>query len=469
MDGRDINEKVLSLRETEWRYRGEGNANLVLSLPQQRCVLRLRKHDSSDLYINRTDASTDKHIDIASREALFCRMVMVPLLGEAYIQPPAVVVLDQREIEQLEGALHSHRPSHRNHKGIYSHPCLTYGMLFPDYALLPQAIASVSVPHCTPTFCLEVKPKQGWVPEADRHLPRCTFCLNQFLKLRKGTIRKLSHYCPLDLFSGDSGRAYRALESLLASPQNNLKIFRDGVLVYGDGDEGSDRLEVVLREWVGDRDGKNSEQWLVKKMCALVWEVLTCSLEESKRPAANPLFVDLDQLQSKGERVPSALITAVSSLLPPKSCDWSAMPLPENSILARVLNVQQLEQVGADCVYWDYTASKQHGEYDYLQELVGGNICGQTPLHRYLLATTAKDCSIMLAFQRFEGNLNGVPFLPTKHVISDLDLQKYIFNVGVSDLDPKPASCVEKHRKRDCEVLTACLEILQCGSFGVSV
>lgn len=61
--------------------------------------------------------------------------------------------------------------------------------------------------------------------------------------------------------------------------------------------------------------------------------------------------------------------------------------------------------------------------------------------------------------------------IPARHIVRDTDGCGYIMNVGVTDLDPKPLSCIEKHRKRDCEVLTACLELLrpQAGSEGESV
>lgn len=61
--------------------------------------------------------------------------------------------------------------------------------------------------------------------------------------------------------------------------------------------------------------------------------------------------------------------------------------------------------------------------------------------------------------------------IPARHVVRDSDGCGYVMNVGVTDLDPKPLSCIEKHRKRDYEVLTACLELLrpQAGNESESV
>jgi hypothetical protein len=44
------------------------------------------------------------------REVLFCRHVMVPLLGSCYLQPPAAARIDSSEVRQLSANLQSQRP-----------------------------------------------------------------------------------------------------------------------------------------------------------------------------------------------------------------------------------------------------------------------------------------------------------------------------------------------------------------------
>jgi hypothetical protein len=113
------------------------------------------------------------------------------------------------------------------------------------------------------------------------------------------------------------------------------------------------------------------------------------------------------------DRIPAALVAAVTPLLPGPPCDWTAQPLPADCILSRILYVQKLEQTGADRVYEAYrTLTRMHhlragnvtaSDYGYVAGMLGAGIGadpGLSPLHHYLLATTAKDCSIMLAFQR---------------------------------------------------------------------
>lgn len=53
--------------------------------------------------------------------------------------------------------------------------------------------------------------------------------------MKKGNVARISNYCPLDLFSGCIERQHLALKSLIETPQNNFRIFKDLKHVYGDG------------------------------------------------------------------------------------------------------------------------------------------------------------------------------------------------------------------------------------------
>ncbi|XP_021916439.1 inositol-pentakisphosphate 2-kinase [Zootermopsis nevadensis] len=581
-----------SLRNKKWKYRGEGNANLVLALTQERKIVRLRKCDGAGGNEGE-DVLAEREREHVWREAVFCRGVMVPLLGECYIQPPTAARMDRGEVRRLDQMLRTQRPAYRHHKSLQ----FGYVTVYPDYALLP---VHLSVPpnlppksEFLPTFCVEVKPKQGWVPAPDRRLSKCTFCLNQYLKLKNGSIRCQSLYCPLDLFSGNRARMMKALQALVAAPQNNLKIFKDGVLVYGEeacsdlptilqnwfcdplqpleatnvpryarlislctdpkpilkqgccvsysscftptplktvqcfmtvfcfqdgvlvyGEEACSDLPTILQNWFCDPlqplEATNVPR-LVDKLCCLVLEALTSDLtgpeklsdSETDNESDNDIALwetgceglvhptslpdgygsnGCHRVSGSGlkDRIPAALVAAVAPLLPGPSCDWTAEPFPVDCILARILRVQKLEQTGTDRVYEAYRGRTRvrhlvrenvaTSDYDYVADMLSARTeagPGLSPLHRYLLATTAKDCSIMLAFQRLpDQDCRLWNHIPAHHVVQDSDGCGYVVNVGVTDLDPKPLSCIEKHRKRDCEVLTACLELLrpQAGS-----
>lgn len=53
-------------------------------------------------------------------------------------------------------------------------------------------------------------------------------------QLRKKSIKKLSSYCPLDLFSGCLSRALYSLVCLIENPQNNFRVFINSHLIYDD-------------------------------------------------------------------------------------------------------------------------------------------------------------------------------------------------------------------------------------------
>lgn len=78
--------------------------------------------------------------------------------------------------------------------------------------------------------------------------------------MERGRISHLSKYCPLDLFSGCFSRQRKSLLSLLESPQNNLRIFQDLQLVFGDDHKEQERLQAVLRQTLDDVSFKNHEE-----------------------------------------------------------------------------------------------------------------------------------------------------------------------------------------------------------------
>ncbi|XP_061396301.1 inositol-pentakisphosphate 2-kinase [Musca vetustissima] len=63
---------------------------------------------------------------------------------------------------------------------------------------------------------------------------RCRYCSMQFLKLQQQKILQRSNYCPIDLFSGVPARMWNALHALFTCPQNNLRIFKNGIVVFDD-------------------------------------------------------------------------------------------------------------------------------------------------------------------------------------------------------------------------------------------
>lgn len=100
-------------------------------------------------------------------------------------------------------------------------------------------------------------------------------------QLRKKSISTRSNYCPFDLFSGVDTRMKAAVEELLKSPQNNLKIFRDGLVVYDQESQPGD-LKNVLDQWFPGAAACRNGRAGVDEFCNLVCTALMRPLAQEQ-------------------------------------------------------------------------------------------------------------------------------------------------------------------------------------------
>lgn len=391
----------LTLRDKVWRYKGEGNANVVLSVPADGIVVRVMK-----------DCET---VAAAAIETLSVRLRYYEAVKRSFfssgshVDVPVPMRVAAKELREIDWLVRSNRPPGRKHKGLEWAGCVV--AVCPDYTTLPPP--PMDVPG---VWCVEIKPKQGWVHEADRAgghggvRVKCPFCAHQYLKLCRGDVQRPSGYCPLDMFSGRRERVQQAVRALLRDPQNNLKMFLDGGPLTAPADCG---FEDAASEALGD----------VQRFCVLVAAALLGDFENGRDFSLN------------GDRHEDR--TASKAVLP--SCDFDAVPMPRHCVLHEILTMQRMQTTGfaAVCSEYDRQTSResQFGHVDRLHANDGVATTVRSPVDGYLVAATARDCSVFVTFR--PGNSLTV-------------------RVKVSDLDPKPLSTVDKHRKRDEDVSLAC-------------
>lgn len=96
-------------------------------------------------------------------------------------------------------------------------------------------ICQIHENHCSHgTYTVEIKPKCGFLPTSPivsessykKHVSR--FQMMQVTKLYTGDVKEISKYNPLDLFSGNIDRIWKAINDLANIPQRNLILWENG-------------------------------------------------------------------------------------------------------------------------------------------------------------------------------------------------------------------------------------------------
>ncbi|XP_043676843.1 inositol-pentakisphosphate 2-kinase isoform X2 [Vespula pensylvanica] len=356
-----------SLSVKDCIYRGEGNANIVVSLPHEQKVIRFRKSlpretlpdnndddDDEDDEDDDDDDDDDEKIRV-KREVEFVRHVVSGYLG-SYIEIPEIVRYDTKDVSKLLEIIRQFRPEKRKCKKKVKR----YAMKMQDYVFLPSKFAKLDPDwfKSKSTFAVEIKPKQGYQRKEEQRLQKCPYCLAQYYKLKKKVIDDRSSYCPFDLFSGDEKRMKGAIECLLRSPQNNLKIFKDGTIVY-DHEFSTNDLETVLNDCYQTVDICTKET-TVNLFSNLICAILLHSYPQSKRSELMQAMFERNRFYHISERdsqvirdTNEKLISKTKKLfyLVQEKCKRECNNLPKNCVLERILSMQRLPYVGTEYIY----------------------------------------------------------------------------------------------------------------------
>ena len=498
-----------------WSYRGEGGATLVMAHSPEKVVLRLRKGCRRSSQAS-GDFADDEQV---SHNLDFCKNVFLPLMGAKYVQEGKIVNLPEGFAAKMNESCRALRPAHRLHMEIDEN--YPVGVLMPDFCLLPKFVSVDKTPKDKeivtpeeqvkePTFSVEIKPKCGFVPTSSwitqEHAVRravCHYCLLQKLKVQEGKYKRESRYCPVDLFSGVEGRVMYALECLVADPQNNWRVFKDGSIVYSE-----ETCQEALKS---------------KEICCyelLLDKSLACSFklaESSKVTAAHSCgtigpntkaFLEVllqiliaDSCKSEGEvdscragaNIPQVCQGSKWKDAGHKALNVANAKFGVGGVLQRLLSIQRLDELDVEGVLPIYQQVKRHCDANpgftkeigvdgpfttplwkdivslHINEELIGFHCTDTKLNcldasldfslnkedqlnrvvqqicQFAIASTAKDCSIMITFQK--SSPRNLPCIKDSLGVT------YQYNISLVDLDPKEFDRVVKYHKDACHVV----------------
>lgn len=430
---------ALTLKEEDaahWVYRGEGAVNLVLAYAGSSPsfigkVIRLRKApknglESKGVSVRNSMALTplervlwkdvDQLISSSDKEIVgqvYVEHVMKPLLGSNYVDAGMHILVTREFLELVEKNITGQRPVWRVDAARVDTHC-DFGLLMSDHSLFAHGS-----PRPSPCLSVEIKPKCGFLPlskfisEGNAIKRRITrFEMHQTLKFLQGEISRLSEYNPLDLFSGSKERIKKAIKGLLTTPQNNFRVFLNGSLILGG-------LGGVA---------KNTD---------------ICIAKEFEDELKSFIQVD-DVLRTEN------LFTLVTEAL------------QKSGVLDKLLEVQKLDSIDIEGVihaYYNITSE----QCVVCKELSEEQAKTYASLHSasfdeslrivkdYLIAATAKDCSLMLCFRPRNEEDSGSVY---NNVYLESTKQAFHFKVYFIDLDLKRLSKLKDYYELDKKIVS---------------
>ncbi|XP_058220772.1 inositol-pentakisphosphate 2-kinase-like isoform X1 [Rhododendron vialii] len=428
---------------SDWIYRGEGAANLVLAYNGSSPafvgkVLRIQKspRKGSPRYVSETKdghssltsdecrlwKETEDLVSAPTREIaeqLYVQHVITPLLGPGHVDAGIRVHVSRDFLESVEKNVLCQRPSWRVDAAQVNTLCHA-ALLMSDHSVFPRGSLKDQV-----SISVEIKPKCGFLPfskyisEGNVIKKRISrFRMHQSLKFHEREVSEISEYDPLDMFSGSKDRVRKAIKALFVTPQNNFRVFLNGSLIYGGLGGGGDSIshmsgeafEDVLRSVIRTDDGLRTSNFL--------------------HLVAETVF--------------------------------------RSGLLDRLLKIQKLDVFdieGAIHAYYNFISQpctvcgdlgedKVSDRYKYLHSL---SLDESLKIVRdYLIAATAKDLSMMICFRPWEeedveSSYSSV-FLKSTN-------QTFDYKASFIDLDMKPLNKMERYYELDQQIVSCNTDI----------
>ncbi|KAF9104966.1 Inositol-pentakisphosphate 2-kinase [Mortierella sp. GBA35] len=476
-----------------WLYRAEGNANIVFQYigPHPRfrnTALRLRKanrYDGTGVGAGAGAGSGEGKggttfgedtitMNDLTHESHFASEVIGLLLGQQFVEHLIAVALPPEFLKSLAEAVEPLRPESRRQKGIDL--AQSVGFLALDHTRFIKPSPGQSA------VAVEIKPKWGFLTKSafirkDQDIKRrkCRFCMYQHQKKNTGQQGSISQYCPIDLFSGTELLVQDALDSLVQTPQNNIRLFvdgkqqpvtRDSMIQSLSGPSASTQQQESRRkktQWMEGNDPLDLEEL----ESATLTEVLAQILIES------PLLQRLGRLQLALDSLDVETIHRFYEYL----AKQGPSHLPEPTF------DEFLETAEAFMDRTDMNAMMTEDQETFEAHNAAGlgfgpeadleEIPESLQLHyirEFLLSATLKDLSILITIQRdtsteepdtsgttsasrLEVGVNSSEFHENCHRIKVKD-EQFVYKITCIDLDPKKMSSVPMYLKKDRTIVS---------------
>ena len=416
------------------------------------------------------------------------------MMGSQYVQQGELVPLPREFVSEVNRNCHALRPAHR--LGMEADENCRFAVAMPDFCRLPVP-RSRSVTVDEPTFCVEIKPKCGFLPTSrwikTEHAVRrdvCHYCMLQKLKEEEGKYRRQSKYCPVDLFSGVGVRVMRALESLVGDPQNNWRVFCDDSALYTEEicQEALKNCSACCYEMVFEKSLEKLFHASAEDAAAHVCGTIGTSGKAFLSIVLQILIIDSQENEVGKAKTKIAQIckarggVTMENNLPPNSASGT---FGQGGVLQHLLAIQQLDDMDVEGIFPLYQMVKKrfqaspglvtelgvHGPFtspiwadivlqyqtkettfpqstihdpmdaladDFVREMDGLKTVVQK-ICEFAIASTAKDCSIMITFQKSSHEHS--------FSISDISGTSYNYDINLVDLDPKGFDRVTKYHK----------------------
>jgi inositol-pentakisphosphate 2-kinase len=215
--------------------------------------------------------------------------------------------------------------------------------------------------------------------------------MHQETKLFHKEIARKSDYCPLDLFSNSPDRILLALKNLMTNPQNNFRVFVNHQLVSVD-----------------------KYSYNITDLQKIIFQILQKS--------------DILQRLLKVQMLDQFDIEYIASIYDGKKDCLFHDQLDENWISAAIHKMNSFQPKEYHCKQFNtiHTNVLPEGNAELVRE--------------FLIAHTAKDCSIMMSFYESQDG---------KVRVNDTS---YEYKIALVDTDPKFAKDIPKYFKLDQEI-----------------